>query len=433
MKKRLLLCAVLSCMITFWSCQDEPEVEVLTPPENSEMSGNTYQMIEIPLDKYYQGRANISWKIIESPSDLFRISDIEPNKALFVGATEGKYVIEVSTNSEDKSQIELTLSATSPSAYIARVFEYLPAPGQFVNKLPKYEEGDTAEDMAKKAEDEIAGEETTMITLGGWGGYVTIGFDHTIPNVEGKCDFRILGNAFAAAANPKPNAPFGGSCEAGIIMVAYDKNKNGEPDEDEWFEVKGSGNFGAENEPWFAMQKAVNGDTRTFRNYEMTYHKPTAETAEEAAEPNNPNKFASIYKYIKWTDNQGQEGYKIKNVYHKQSYYPLWINEDIITYKGIRLADNGIDESGKGSYYVLYAFNYGYVDNYANKHDKSGIDIDWAITKDGKPANLAGIDFVKVYNGVDKENGWLGEASTEILGGYDLHLMEEDINSNFDN
>lgn len=54
-----------------------------------------------------------------------------------------------------------------------------------------------------------------MITLGGFGGYVVMGFDHTIMNVAGKRDFRVLGNAFYADANPNPNAPEGGSCEPG--------------------------------------------------------------------------------------------------------------------------------------------------------------------------------------------------------------------------
>lgn len=72
-----------------------------------------------------------------------------------------------------------------------------------------------------------------MISLGGFGGYVVVGFDHTITNVTGKRDFRVLGNAFYSAANPDSDAPEGGSCEPGVIMVAYDKNQNGMPDEDD--------------------------------------------------------------------------------------------------------------------------------------------------------------------------------------------------------
>ena len=94
-----------------------------------------------------------------------------------------------------------------------------------------------------------------MISLGGFGGYVVVGFDHTIANREGSRDFRVLGNAFYAIANPDPNAPEGGSCEPGGIMVAYDVNKNGKPDEDEWYEIAGSAHEAPTKEVWY--DKAV--------------------------------------------------------------------------------------------------------------------------------------------------------------------------------
>lgn len=42
------------------------------------------------------------------------------------------------------------------SPYITKVYEYRPAPGQFVNELPKYTEGDTEESMRQKVEDCLA-------------------------------------------------------------------------------------------------------------------------------------------------------------------------------------------------------------------------------------------------------------------------------------
>lgn len=78
---------------------------------------------------------------------------------------------------------------------------------------------------------------------------------------------------------------------------------------------------------------------------------------------------------------------------------------------------------------MLYAYRYGYVDNFPNLDARSAIDIDWAVDKNGNKVHLPGIDFVKVYNGVDKENGWLGEASTEVAGGQDLHMLGEDVDT----
>ena len=383
------------------------------------------RLLKLEVPEYLINETDLQWEVTSSSSELYRLSYGESQNPIFVAAEEGNYQLKV-TSKNMKSEVDIVIVVTpreqESSPYIYEVFDFLPAPGQFVNKLPKYEEGDTHEDMIRKAGESLIGEDASMISLGGWGGYVTFGFDHTIVNVPGRRDFRISGNAFAATANPNPYAPLGGSCEPAIIMVGYDKNKNGVPDDDEWYEINGSGNFTSENELWYQMAIDNGNDVRTFRDFEMTYYRPTSETP-ESGELDNSAAFVSIQNYIKWTNNKGEEGYKVKNVYHSQSYYPAWITDDQLTYKGIRLAENGIDESGQGNYFVLYAFQYGYVDNYPNNHDNSAIDIDWAIDKDGNKVDLPGIDFVKVYNGVDQENGWLGEASTEVSRGEDLHML----------
>ncbi len=411
-------------MVTNLGGTTEKKISIKVKAEVIRVETATHTLLSLETPAYLDDEAEIQWVATSASSELYRLSYADTSSPLFVAAKEGEYRLKV-TGGEIEGEVVVTVGKLEQEAspYIAEVFDFLPAPGQFVNQLPRYTVGDTREDMVRKAGEYLIGEYASMITLGGWGGYVTFGFDHTIVNVPGRRDFRILGNAFAAAANPSPDAPFGGSCEPAVIMVAYDKNGNGMPDDDEWYEIKGSGNITAENEPWYQMAVDNGNDTRTFRDFEMTYYRPISETAEEAGEPNDPGSFATIKNYIRWTNNQGGEGYKVKNVYHSQSYYPAWVTEDQLTYKGIRLAENGIDESGQGNYFVLYAFRYGYVDNYPNNHNNSGIDIDWAIDKDGNKADLPGIDFVKVYNGVDQENGWLGEASTEVSRGEDLHLL----------
>lgn len=120
--------------------------------------------------------------------------------------------------------ITVNQEETTYSPYITSVPEYKPAPGQFINELPKYEIGDTQSTMNRKALESIGYNTRILISLGGYGGYVICGFDHTIVNVPGKYDFKVLGNAFYANSNPNPNAPEeGGSCEPGIVMVAYDQ------------------------------------------------------------------------------------------------------------------------------------------------------------------------------------------------------------------
>ena len=152
--------------------------------------------------------------------------------------------------------------------------------------------------MNQKVLELIGNNKRGLVSLGGFGGYVVVGFDHTIENKPGSWDFRVLGNAFngnsSAAASGTAK---GGSYEPGVILVAYDKNGNGKPDADEWYEIQGSAQKG-EMEPWYTEAKAVGNDLHCYSDYEITYYKPKAEpkTQEEEAQ------------YIRWTDNKGAKG-----------------------------------------------------------------------------------------------------------------------------
>lgn len=276
--------------------------------------------------------------------------------------------------------------AAQNSPYISRVWEYVPAPGQFVNTIPAYEEGDNAEDMRAKAEERIADNAQGLICLGGWGGYVVFSFDHPVVNVAGQYDFIVEGNAFEGAS------------EAGIVMVSIDANGNGMPD-DEWYELAGS--------------EYTNPLTR--HNYSVTYertpddHQPT---------PDSDQKYRTDTTYIHWTDNEGKDGYIEKNTYHKQAYYPEWIQADRLTFTGARLPDNYVFENNK---YILRAFSYGYADNHPDTAPEAQLNIDWAVRADGTPVHLSAIDFVKVYTALHQQCGMIGETSTEVKGARDLH------------
>lgn len=306
------------------------------------------------------------------------------------------------------------------TAYVTKVLDFMPAVGQYVNVLPEYTAGDTQETMNRKVLEAIGDNRRGTISLGGFGGYVVVGFDHTIENREGLRDFRVLGNAFYAANNPDASAPKGGSSEPGVIWVAYDKNKNGLPDDDEWYEIAGSSYTDASDEAWYRKAIAAGNDVEVRRDYKIIYYRPEAEPSALPAE-----------KYIRWTDNYGTSGYKAKNASHTQSYFPGWVTADRLMFEGTRLPQNGIDESDdeSESYYVLYAFGYGYADNVPNTDDDSAIDIDWAVDADGQKVHLPGVDFVKICSAVNQQNGWLGECSTEVSGVEDLHVLGVSVNT----
>lgn len=279
------------------------------------------------------------------------------------------------------------LWAQSPKLH--KVWEYRPAPGQFINTLPKYEDGDDAATMAQKAENDIVN--GGMVSLGGYGGYIVFSFDHPIKNVHGKYNLKVLGNSFYANANPNPNAPKGGSAEPGIVMVSRDANGNGLPD-DPWYELAGS----EYNKP------------QTVHNYRITYTRPSD---------------MSKAQDVPWADNQGAAGAVHANQFHSQPYYPLWLDESTMVFEGTKLANNAIDESGKGTYWVLYCLPWGYADNELNTSEYSNLKLDWAVDADGNHVDLEEIHFVKVFTGLNQEAGWLGETSTEVQGALDWNML----------
>ena len=290
-------------------------------------------------------------------------------------------------------------AAAQHSQYISKVYDFVPAPGQFVNDIPEYLEGDTKENIIAKVEENLCGDKMPgMISLGSYGGYVIFGFDHPVVNVKDEYDFKVYGNAFVANMDSG-----GGSCEPGIVMVSKDTNGNGLPD-DEWYELAGS----EYNKP------------TTKKNYKITYYKP-ADNKTMVPDPDNSSLID--IECVKWTTNYPDEaeGYVIKNSFHTQSYWPQWIDGNELVFEGTKLANNGVNNGTDAQpYWVLYFVDWGYVDNIPNANDP-GFKIDWAVDKDGKPVHLSSIDFIKVYNSMNQSCGWLGETSTEVCGGEDLH------------
>ena len=250
------------------------------------------------------------------------------------------------------------------SPYVKRVYEYVPAPGQFVNELPKYEAGDDAAVMCRKCEQAISNNAGGLISLGGWGGYVTFGFDHSVENKEGK-DIQILGNAFFQSGSTEF-----GSSEPGIVLVSRDDNKNGEPD-DEWYELKG----------------CLYDDPQTVHHHSRTYLR-AADT--------------------------------IQNEFHQHPYYPQWITADELTFNGALLPSQTQKVNGQNVQRIL---DYGYADNKPNSDiEGTSFDISWAVDADGKSISLPCIDFVRIYTAVDETFPQTGELSTELSGAIDLHI-----------
>ncbi len=411
------------CLLTAASCSNDNGEDPILPPDPNGNESVTYtinrcKITEVDPKVSVSNNAIFSWTVTSAPNNTYSIQNTNKEKPLFIATQSGEYKLKLQITDNGKTLskeaiIKVDKESKAYKYYINKVYDFVPAPGQFINDLPPANNGDSYETILRRTNDYLAKEQGTLISLGGFGGYVVFGFDHTIANVKGKRDFRVLGNAFWADKNPNPNAPTrGGSSEAGVIMVSYDKNGNGLPD-DEWYEIKG----------------AAHDMKETIFNYEITYHKPDPNKKPVPGGGTGTVMFTDI-EYIKWEDNKNTTSYMWQNnaYNHSLDYWPRWLNDkQTMTFKGTRLPDNAVDESGTGSYFVQYAFAYGYADNAPNTDIESAIDIDWAIDSNGNKVHLPGVDFIKVYNGLNQQCGWLGETSTEIMGATDLHLKGEDI------
>ena len=324
----------------------------------------------------------------------------------------------------------LTVWANHP--WLTRVYEYRPAPGQFVNTLPVCRVGDPVDSVLARCKMSICGRIDTvtqmihgqpvttvdtvwqkngMITLGGYGGYVVVGFDHPVVNMH-TWDFDIWGNAIISNVDGR-----GGSSEPAIVMVGVDVDGDGLPsDADKWYELAGS----------------EYDHPKTQHDYTITYYRPDEN---KQRTPSRVDQYLNDTTYIRWTSNDvnpdSTSGYMSRNTYHNQPYWPLWLRgEEELTFTGAKLRCNAVDLGGDdgNSYFVQYFFDWGYVDNLPNYSELSpddlhsqGFKIDWAVDEDGNPVNLTHIDFIKVYNAVNQYCGWLGETSTEVTGGIDYH------------
>lgn len=288
-----------------------------------------------------------------------------------------------------------------------QVLEYHPAPGQFVNTLPSADENTTQEEVNQRCEEQLNSD--ALVHLGTFGGYITVKFDHAIENKPGS-DFLVLGNGFYANADPIYGAAtIGGSIEPGIVYVGVGKNLESA----KWYELAGSEYY-----------------TSEIHDFEISYHKPTAESGVHSQSGSSHDNY--IKWECSWTDKNGERrdstGYHCKNVYHRQSYWPLWEGKDELTFKGGKLPNNAIETSGKGTYWVLYRYAkdaYGYVDACpATDSLYSSFDINWAVDDEGNQVVLDHIDFIRVKTGIFQYCGWLGETSTEVSSVVDLHLVE---------
>lgn len=342
--------------------QPTEEIRISTGSEASMLLGDSLIIkATVPGDSVYTSEWSISETVLSTTDSLVLRKYKAGTYTVLYRAIKGSNTLskEVKVDVQPVSVV----STEANKMYVTRLLEFMPAPGQFINKSPGNLESAVGI-LGKKG----------MVSLGAWGGYVVLGFDHKVINESGKHDIIIYNNAMATSAEP------------GVVWVMEDKNGNGIAD-DTWHEIKGS----ASASPGY------------IRNYAVTYTRPNPLTGDVA-----------------WKDNKGNTGVVKTNTFHKQSYFPLWVEGSEYTLTGTYLPSDNINMSNP-SYITSAPFEYGYADN-TSGGDK--IDIADAVDGNGNSVSLQGIHFIKIQTGIQANMGWLGELSTEVLGIADASLIK---------
>lgn len=302
------------------------------------------------------------------------------------GTTYTSECVIVAVDATEKSRMRNFSGASS--AFTTEVFEYIPAPGQFVGEA---KEATTQSQAAAWAQERLA--EGKMVSLGAFGGYLVAGFDHSVVASGKDYDFAIRGNAFVS--------DHGASNEPGIVWVMQDVNGNGLPD-DEWYELRGSEYH----------------DPATKHNTYITYYRPSSSGVD-----------------VSWTDADGNEGKVTYLTSLKKSgrpYYPAWITPDSYTLYGSRIASRN-EQNPSSGLWSNNPYPWGYADNTGadDVGDPSlgpgshcGFSISNAVNADGTPVTLGYIDFVKIQCATQAESGPLGEISTEVYSIRDLNIIK---------
>ncbi|MCD8274970.1 MAG: hypothetical protein LUC96_08310 [Alistipes sp.] len=344
---------------------------------------------------------------VKGPNDA-EAAEAGTDKTLsFIQLETGDYTVELTVTddsgiTETKSAtVTVATEATAYSPYISEVLEYNPAVFDTRISSSGISPTDTKQAALRTVADKIVGvdfaeQNQFSAQLGTLGGYIVFRFDHTVMNVPGYCDFRI-GSGIGSGARPTP----------GIVYVAFDKNGNGKPDEDEWYELAGS----------------EYGKTTTRTNVKIVYNRPVSF-------PTAVNE--TIENYLSWTINDKETGGidldMMMFMWQGMPQWPYWLREGdegaTMTFTNLIQLPTTLNVSG-GMVMGATFYQYGYACNSNPRNEtKSSFDIDWAVDKNGNKVNLPGIDFVKVQTGALQLAGNFGVSGTIINSAIDLHLKE---------
>jgi hypothetical protein len=310
----------------------------------------------------------------------------------------------------------MACSAIAQSPFATRVLEYAPSPGQFVNVAAFNDPGRAL--GPPNGGGTLSPSNTSVVTLGGFGGSITLGFDHLVldelpsaTNPHG-LDLIVFGNAFWVGGDPTRRF-----AELAIIEVSRDTNANGLAD-DAWFVIRGS------HLPITPVSAS------TLQTYDDQTSDATYPPSSAAWIPPSRSGQWSIGAFaLPGTIYAGSlppilvhpegESAVIEQTRGYADSTPTLVLGDI-DWPGARsgasvVPDNTSDLTISPQAFYTVADDPTHVGITPGSGGGDAIDIATAVDPlTGEPANLAGIDFVRITTGVPWTVGIFGEVSAEI-------------------
>ncbi len=300
----------------------------------------------------------------------------------------------------------MSVSRAGDSWFATSIVSYQPAPGQFVNSL-QYSDPSRALGTPTGG-GTVNPDNTGVVTLGGFGGSIVLGFDRPILNKANNpmgLDFIIFGNASYVSGNP--NRRF---AECAIVEVSHDANNNGLAD-DAWYLIPGS----HLTDPYPASLYSVTWDN----DAADPTHPPALPSWLPPGTPTLPPVFvwsttayrlpAALFGATAVLVNPNGLDALTEGIWGYADHTPTLLLGDLT-------GDNQIDD-----------FDIAPADFYTNPDDPTivgisqgsgggdAFDIAWAIdAATGLPAALVSIDFIRITNPVSALLGPVGEWSAEI-------------------
>lgn len=372
-----------SFLTTMISCNDD---EPLPAPEFTLQEQYTVKRCEVlnitPQVEAAEG-TTFEWKLTETPSKSVDSVLSQTQNLDFITIEPGNYVLQLTAQKNNKEKVAectITVEDATYSESFTKVLDYKPSPAirNFSWHLHNEKLVVPYKEHLEKRNTIIQEKGKIYTDLGGWGGYAVFGFDHTIANLPDSLDFAFSRNDAGELLS--------------IVYVAYDKNKNGMPDADEWYEIKGS----------------LYGTDKETKDYEITVDNPTFI-------------YDQLVATVDWKDNNGNSG-TITEMYadanNRGGFFPGFTKiedghkplegwEYPVVRKGKLIGVENTEEGGNGYFPNTYDY-----------------DIDWAVDESGKEVHLPGIDFIKVQVAMFAPESYLKGGS--LAGIKDLHLKEKE-------